>query len=342
METLQLGDTGYPVESLQKKLKKILNADLAVDGIFGYETENHLEIFQKFADLQVDGIAGPRSWNSLLKQAYDFDGKDLQYLKIVEDAPLPAGEYVPELFDKRTIYLHHTAGHSNPYNTRHWWEIDKKVLGKSQYRVGTAFIIGRRADDGGQDFDGHTLRVFEEKYWAHHLGLRYASNRKLNAESIGIEICNLGPLERVGSNFYKVWRDVGGRVTKSVKIPIEEVCDLGYRWRGHQYFQHYTEKQLLACKRLILGLARVYQIPIRKFAYSPAWFDIKLQALSGQPGLWTHVNVRTDKTDCYPHPGLIEMLNELYDAYSSNYETPSPSRQTTETNKEKLKYYYEH
>jgi len=28
METLQLGDTGYPVESLQKKLKKILKTKL--------------------------------------------------------------------------------------------------------------------------------------------------------------------------------------------------------------------------------------------------------------------------------------------------------------------------
>jgi hypothetical protein len=39
--------------------------------------------------------------------------------------------------------------------------------------------------------------------------------------------------------------------------------------------------------------------------------DINQSALDGYPGVWSHTNVRIDKSDIYPHPGIMEMLANL-------------------------------
>ena len=39
--------------------------DIAVDGIFGPETEKAVEAYQKANGLGVDGIVGPKTWGSL-------------------------------------------------------------------------------------------------------------------------------------------------------------------------------------------------------------------------------------------------------------------------------------
>ena len=41
------------------------------------------------------------------------------------------------------------------------------------------------------------------------------------------------------------------------------------------------------------------------------FFGLNSAALTGKPGLWTHVNFRGDKSDCHPQPQLIEMLISL-------------------------------
>ena len=38
------------------------------------------------------------------------------------------------------------------------------------------------------------------------------------------------------------------------------------------------------------------------------------EAKDGKPGIWTHANVRPDKTDCFPQPELMDMLNGLHEA----------------------------
>ncbi|MEQ8330025.1 MAG: N-acetylmuramoyl-L-alanine amidase [Longimicrobiales bacterium] len=40
-------------------------------------------------------------------------------------------------------------------------------------------------------------------------------------------------------------------------------------------------------------------------------FEYDDDALAGKPGVWTHTNVRKDKTDCSPQPKLIKMLKSL-------------------------------
>ncbi len=68
----------------------------------------------------------------------------------------------------------------------------------------------------------------------------------------------------------------------------------------------------MECKRLIFHLAYLFDIPIPSYTYSASWFDLKYDAFQDVPGIWTHCNVRFDKTDCFPQPALIELLNSLH------------------------------
>ena len=67
----------------------------------------------------------------------------------------------------------------------------------------------------------------------------------------------------------------------------------------------------MECKRIVLTMAYLFNIPIPETHYDRSWFDIKSEALGGAPGIWTHVNYRRDKSDCIPQPEFINMLNEV-------------------------------
>ncbi len=60
------GSTGSSVSALQEKLNEN-GYDLAVDGVFGAQTQKAVKDYQKKKKLQVDGIAGTETWGSLLK-----------------------------------------------------------------------------------------------------------------------------------------------------------------------------------------------------------------------------------------------------------------------------------
>lgn len=61
MDLLRSGDRGQQVRVLQKLL-----GGLAVDGIFGPNTQDAVKTYQKKKDLAVDGIVGPKTWDALL------------------------------------------------------------------------------------------------------------------------------------------------------------------------------------------------------------------------------------------------------------------------------------
>lgn len=64
MKTLKINDRNAEVFILQHAL------GITADGIFGQQTENALKQFQSRNGLEVDGIAGPKSWHALL--GYDL------------------------------------------------------------------------------------------------------------------------------------------------------------------------------------------------------------------------------------------------------------------------------
>ncbi len=228
---------------------------------------------------------------------------------IVKDKILEDGEYYKEIVEKDTIYLHATAGSHRPDWTIDGWEFDKTKTG-GKLAVGTAYVIGGiSTTDQNADFDGVIYRAFDDKFWAHHLGLSAMNNKILNQKSIGIEICNYGPLikskEGIFFNYVKK------------PVPANMVIELETPFRQYKYWQKYTDKQLISLKALILDIAaRHPKIDIKGGLKlfvnqgTPA-FEVNGGASKGVSGIWSHSNVRADKFDVFPYGQLIELIKSL-------------------------------
>ncbi len=300
MRTLRKSDSGTDVTFLQTLLKEA-GFNNPESGVFDTETVKAVKAFQKKYLLDNDAVVGRNTWKILLEKGYTFFPKSTKLF-------LNDDEYINELHFKKQIILHHTAGGPRPDFTIGWWEQETQ-------RVGTAFVIGRKTGVNPNPFDGVVYRAFPEYLWAYHLGLSSKNSNisaeqrsSLNKTSIGIEICSYGPVIKQEDGTFKT-------VVNNKVILADEVMDMGSEWRGYRYYEKYTEKQLDACKHLILTLAWFFNIPIVQTEYDKEWFGIDKDALNGTPGIWTHVHYRKDKTDCFPQPELIEMLNSLYEAY---------------------------
>ena len=66
LSVLQRGSKGEQVKTLQRLLNAF-GSKLTVDGSFGGLTQSALKDYQKANTLEVDGICGEKSWESLLK-----------------------------------------------------------------------------------------------------------------------------------------------------------------------------------------------------------------------------------------------------------------------------------
>lgn len=220
----------------------------------------------------------------------------LQHIKL-ED--FPDDQYVKEESAKNTIYLHHTAGSANPFGVVQWWE-------SSVEKVATHFIIGGKAPAGAGWEDGDIIQCYSTKYWGWHLGLASAhippgsvGNTTLNKQAVAIELCNWGALVKSADGSYLQCQ--GG------KVPEEEVIALHYR--GHEYYHAYTDAQIENLRQLLVYLGAKWSIPLDY--KGDEMFEIDNRAFKGEPGIWTHTSVRTDKQDCSPQPKLIAMLQGL-------------------------------
>jgi N-acetyl-anhydromuramyl-L-alanine amidase AmpD len=199
-------------------------------------------------------------------------------------------QYFQEVHPKKQIVLHHTVSNGNAKNVIAWWN-------KTPARVGTAFIIDR---------EGVIHQCFSSKHWAHHLGTKAKSNKQLNQQSIGIELCSWGALKRS-----PITSSVKATFTSSVGtvVPIDEVIELQEPFRGSRYYQKYTDKQLKSLQILLNYLCETYNIP--KTYNADMWEYSRYSALCGSPGIWSHVSYRKDKSDCFPQLELIETIENL-------------------------------
>jgi hypothetical protein len=169
---------------------------------------------------------------------------------------LPDDEYFPEETEKKSIVLHHTAGSHRPDWVVSAWDRDKTKGGKS-LRVATHFIIGSKSTrDNDTTWDGVIVEALDLKYWAHHLGTKNSNNSQLNKQSIGIEICNYGPLTKSQNGQFFTY--------VNSKVPEEDVIDLGKNWRGYRYYHNYTDKQIESVRYLIYSLSEKYGIDVCK------------------------------------------------------------------------------
>lgn len=156
---------------------------------------------------------------------------------------LPENEYFKTETKKTILVLHHTAGGHRPDWTINGWDKDKGSGGET-IRIGTSYVIGGKSvRDGDQTFDGKIYKAFEDKYWSHHIGLKTKNNANLNKHSIGIEVCNYGPLTLTKDGKFLTY--VNSVVRES------DVLDLGKPFRNFRYWHNYTENQLESLEYLI-------------------------------------------------------------------------------------------
>jgi N-acetyl-anhydromuramyl-L-alanine amidase AmpD len=208
----------------------------------------------------------------------------------IKQVRLKETQYFAETKEKNQIYLHHTAGSGDAEAVSRFW-------GSNESKIATAFVIGEKGD---------IVQCFSSKNWAWHLGVgeQIFTNYKLpfidlNKNSVGIEVCNWGPLKYKEGNYYNY-------VGKKVKP--EMVTDLEYKYKGHQFWYKYTDEQIESLRQLVVYLCDTYGISKE---YREEIWNVDREALKGNNGIFTHNSVRPDKSDVYPCPRLIEMLKNL-------------------------------
>ena len=281
------------------------------DGDFGPTTEKYVKNYQKDNGLTADGIVGNGTAKHMGLDLDEFLETDLSNNVqttdgglIINKQYLDKGEYLNGPTDKFYLFLHHTAGWNNPYKTIKSWNNDDRG------RIATQFVIGGTSIKTGEDkYDGEVVECFPDEGYAYHLGKN--GSKLLHPHSIGIEVCNFGQLTKKGDKYYNYVKR---------EVPADMVCDLGFEFRGYQYWHAYTDKQVEATRLLIKEIEKRHpQIDVSKGL--KAWletetpaeaFEFKKDAYYGKvKGMLTHTNTRTDKTDWSPQPKMIEMIKSL-------------------------------
>jgi hypothetical protein len=215
----------------------------------------------------------------------------------IKSVSFPPYQYYRVQHPKNQIVLHHTVSPVGVDGDLAWWR-------QTTARIGTSIIIAH---------DGTPFQCFSSKYWAHHLGIKrrllkkhhfadYKSrNVRLNQHSIGVEIDSAGGLTLRNGR----WVSVFGRF-----LPSNRVQKYSQGFRGFYGFEKYTNKQIKTLRELLVFWRDNSYTDI-PFDYHEEIWDVWDTALSGEPGLYTHVSYRPDKSDCHPQPELVRMLKSL-------------------------------
>lgn len=289
----KLGDKGSEVTEVQKLLS-MLGYDLIIDGSFGDRTDRSLRAFQKKMGLVADGVAGPKTVEALKttqkrtskEEKMPSASQDYGHLSIDKSCQLEPAQYLKQVTDKDKLFIHFTAGGPSAINVIKYWDSDEP-------RVATAFVI-----DGEK---GQIFECFNPDYWSFHLGIK-GTNGALDKTSVGIEICAWGQLTKIGDKYFNY---------KNGEVPVTEVYELAQPFRGFKYFHKFSDAQLESLEKLLEFLILEYNITVQK-GFDMSWFDFKQDLIDKKyPGIWTHVNVRKDKSDSYPDQRLLDLLNKL-------------------------------
>jgi hypothetical protein len=291
---LKIGSRGKEVKELQEFL------EIKADGDFGPKTEVAVKQWQKENGLVADGIVGPKTWDTMGLATTDASEKvyTTENGLIVHRHFLPVGEYCSGPIKPEWLFLHHTAGWHNPYNTINNWANDNRG------RIATEFVLGGPSIKGNDDkYDGEMVQAFPEGNWGYHLGKNGSSTMHKN--SVAIEVCNFGYV-------------VNGKAYQGTPVVDSQIVELAKEFRGHKTWHRYSDAQIEALHKWILWVAERDNIDVR--AGLPALikekgaeaFEWNADAYYGKvKGLWTHTNTRKDKVDMFPQQELMDMLTSL-------------------------------
>lgn len=250
-------------------------------------------------------IIGNSKWsfgllNDTAKQAMASKLADSkQYAKLnlneIIQVDFPDNQYYKKETPKKQIVLHHTVSGVGVNGDIASW------LSNAD-RIATAMIVGR---------DGKIYQCFSTKYWGHHLGTHAANNQKLNENSIGIEIDSWGGLvKNTNGKYYPALWDATKKkfVPNSKAGEVKDVVLYPNGYRGFYAFEKYTDAQIEAVRKLLVFWKERFNIPLN---YNSDMWDLSTKAMSGTPGVWSHVSYRKDKSDCHPQIELINMLKSI-------------------------------
>lgn len=220
-------------------------------------------------------------------------------LKKIKQVPLSSGQYIDKEVKKVQIVLHHTAGNSSAPATIKMWNADDRG------RIATCIVISGKGVSK-DTYDGEICQAFGSKKWGYHLGLKQnifrskgVAYKSIDPIAIGIEICNWGPLDKVGDKYYNyVDREVS----------VDQVCVLSAPYKGHLYYHAYTDAQIESVRQLLVYWSKIHGIDL---TYNEDIWGISVRALKGENGVFTHNSYRKDKSDVSPQPKLIAMLKAL-------------------------------
>lgn len=204
---------------------------------------------------------------------------------------LTNGQYLTTLYEKFSIFIHHTVGTTADSAWR-WWN-------STPDRVGTAYVIDR---------DGTIIECFDPTMWAYHLGIKNDDNY-WEKHSINIELVSAGGIIREGIKyrFYPLWPNT----LRYTNITTNEVFEMSKLWRGYIYFHNYSEDQLDALKWLIGKLSVDFSSLKLDNNLDNFWEYNEKIVTDHLHGIWSHSSVRKDKSDIFPYPPLIEALKEV-------------------------------
>lgn len=299
---VKYGDKGAEVSEVQKYLS-FLGYDLVIDSEFGDRTLRSLKAFQKKVNLEPDGIAGPQTIEALKaaqkrtakEDKGNISAKIYGNLNIIKEYQLDSSQYIKQQTPKDKIFIHFTAGSKSAPNVIKYWNSDEP-------RVSTAYVIGGD--------DGNAYECYNPDYWSFHLGVK-GTNGSLDKSSVGIEICSYGPLKKVGDKYF-AWP-----ANWTTEVSPSEVYELTSEFRGYKYYQAYTQDQLNTLEKLLEFIIDEYNIPVQS-AFNMSWFEFNEELIAKKtPGIWTHTNVRKDKSDSYPDQRLLDILNRISKKYNS-------------------------
>jgi N-acetyl-anhydromuramyl-L-alanine amidase AmpD len=303
---LKKGSTGPEVKELQKAL------GIGADGIFGAGTAAAVYQFQLEHNLTADSIVGSKTWEALgIDTDQSSSAEESEYVTnhglVIDKEYLDKDQYVRDYgkIEPLGFFIHHTAGWDNPYKTIRSWNTDTRGRVATQYVIGGTNVKGKEAK-----YDGVVVECFPNNYLGWHLGK--VGKFAISKFSGGVELNNFGYLTKKGDKYYTY---------VNTEVKPEFVCDLGYEFRGHQYWHAYSDKQIESLRLLILHLKDIYPkmdlvngLPklLKEGVHPKDAFEFNEDAYNAkQFGLWTHTNVRKDKFDCFPQPELVEMLKQL-------------------------------
>jgi N-acetylmuramoyl-L-alanine amidase len=177
--------------------------------------------------------------------------------------------YFKEETPKKRIVLHFTAGYLKG---------DIDTLTKPGNHVSVPFVIAR---------NGTIYNLWPSKYWSYHLGPgALGGNTEMSRSSIGIELSNIGYLDKKGSSLVTMYSSTDVYCSADETSFYKRVAP----FREHEYFATFTPQQCTSLAKLLRYLTAKYDIP-RQFVDVGQRYDT-FPAVAQFQGITSHVNFR--------------------------------------------------